>query len=330
MSPKFCRFVVIFVILTGACTSRPILCANRAARQEPEMLTTTEIFERYQQVRSRFPHVNATGSTTDIHSLMDIAAPGMVFVFDAFGVLNVGETLIEGADKRLDQLRALGCEIRILTNAASYDRSGAIAKFQRLGLSVADHEIITSRDATLQALTPGFWGVAAAPEDELGDIDLDCVRLGADLDTYDSVDGFLLLSSSGWTDARQELLQASLAARDRPVMVANADLAAPRDDGFSLEPGFFGHQLVDKGAAQVRFFGKPFPEVYGLVEASLPDTPKEQIVMCGDTLHTDILGAAARAWRTVLVTRDGLFAGHSTPEFCARADLHSDWRLERI
>ena len=330
MSPKFCRFVVIFVILTGACASWPIRCANRAARQEPDMLTTTEIFERYQQVRSRFPHVNATGPTTDIRSLMDIAAPGMAFVFDAFGVLNVGETLIEGADRRLDQLRAMGCQIRILTNAASYDRSGAIAKFQRLGLTVADHEIITSRDATLDALTPGLWGVAAAEEDALRDIGSDCVRLGEKLADYDRVDGFLLLSSSGWTEARQELLQASLSARSRPVMVANADLAAPRDDGFSLEPGFFGHQLVDKGAAQVRFFGKPFPEVYGLVEASLPDTPKHQIVMCGDTLHTDILGATACGWRTVLVTRDGLFAGHTTSDFCDQADLHPDWMLERI
>ena len=31
--------------------------------------------------------------------------------------------------------------------------------------------------------------------------------------------------------------------------------------------------------------------------------------MCGDSLHTDILGAAAQGWKTVLVTKDGLFSG---------------------
>ncbi len=80
----------------------------------------------------------------------------------------------------------------------------------------------------------------------------------------------------------------------------------------------------------VRFFGKPFPEVYDLIEASLPTGDSDRIVMCGDTLHTDILGAAARGWRTVLVTRDGLFAGHSAPEFCAKAGIYPDWHLARI
>ena len=31
--------------------------------------------------------------------------------------------------------------------------------------------------------------------------------------------------------------------------------------------------------------------------------------MFGDSLHTDILGAAAQGWKTVLVTKDGLFSG---------------------
>ena len=52
--------------------------------------------------------------------------------------------------------------------------------------------------------------------------------------------------------------------------------------------------------------------------------------MCGDTLHTDILGAAARGWRTVLVTQDGLFAGYDTEEFSSKSNIYSDWRLGRI
>ncbi len=85
------------------------------------------------------------------------------------------------------------------------------------------------------------------------------------------------------------------------------------------------------GAGNVHvFFGKPFPEVYDLVEASLPDMPSQRIAMCGDTLHTDILGAAARGWRTVLVTQDGLFAGHDTSAFSTQSNLFADWRLGRI
>ena len=86
-----------------------------------------------------------------------------------------------------------------------------------------------------------------------------------------------------------------------PLLVGNADLAAPRDKSLSYEPGHFGHLIADQFPQYVKFFGKPFPEVYDLIEASLSGVQSNRIAMCGDTLHTDILGAAARGWRTVLV-----------------------------
>lgn len=294
------------------------------------MLTTQSIFDRYQEVRSRFPEVKAREETLEINSLLDIADQVDAFVFDAFGVLNVGETMIPGADERLDQLRERGCAIRILTNAASYDRSGAIAKFKRLGLRLEDDEIITSREAALQNLSEGHWGVIAADTDKLSDLPASVTRLTDNAADYEKVDQFLFLSTADWTTSRQNLLEAAMQHRPRNLLIGNADLAAPRDDGFSVEPGHFGHQIADLFPGYVQFFGKPFPEVYDLIEASLPTLTLSRIVMCGDTLHTDILGAAARGWRTVLVTQDGLFSGYDTQPFSEQAHLFADWRLSRI
>lgn len=294
------------------------------------MQTTQSIFDRYEEVSGRLPQTNNVTKTVDIASLLDICDDIDAFVFDAFGVLNVGETLIPGADRRLDQLRKNGCAIRILTNAASYDRSGAIDKFKRLGLTVADEEIITSREATLLHLTKGHWGVIAAQADNLADLPATASRLGDEQDIYDDVDQFLFLSTAEWTQARQDLLMAAMHTRARPLLIGNADLAAPRDDGFSVEPGHYGHLIADQFPKYVRFFGKPFPEVYDLVEATLPDVSPQRIAMCGDTLHTDILGASARGWRTVLVTQDGLFAGYDTDSFSEKSNLFADWRLARI
>jgi HAD superfamily hydrolase (TIGR01450 family) len=294
------------------------------------MLTTQSIFNRYEEVRSRFPQVIARETSLEIQSLLEIADQIDAFVFDAFGVLNVGDTMIPGADTRLDQLRERGCAIRILTNAASYDRSGAIAKFKRLGLRVEDDEIITSREAALLNLNQGHWGVIAADTDTLSDLPDTATRLGDTPEDYDKVDQFLFLSSADWTASRQDLLLAAMQRRPRPLLIGNADLAAPRDDGFSVEPGHFGHQIADLLPDFVQFFGKPFPEVYDLVEASLPSVSSNRIAMCGDTLHTDILGAAARGWRTVLVTQDGLFAGYDTQPFSKQSRLFADWRLDRI
>lgn len=294
------------------------------------MLTTHSIFERYEEIRKRMPKTSTPKKFQDINSLLDIADEGYTFVFDAFGVLNVGETLIPGADKRLDQLRSIGCNIRILTNAASYDRNGAIDKFKRLGLSVKADEIVTSRDATLLCLTSGTWGAIAAPDDQLSDISKDFIRIGHDSSDFDCVDGFVFLSSFGWTNNQQKLLTQSLLRRQRPVLIANADLVAPRDNGFSLEPGNFGHLLLDQGVKDVSFFGKPFPKVYDLLEQTLGEVDQDKIIMCGDSLHTDVIGAAARGWKTVLVTRDGLFAGFDTSDFCKRSNLYPDWRLPSI
>ena len=294
------------------------------------MLTTHSIFERYEEIRKRMPKTSTPKKFQDINSLLDIAEEGYTFVFDAFGVLNVGETLIPGADKRLDQLRSIGCNIRILTNAASYDRNGAIDKFKRLGLSVKADEIVTSRDATLLCLGSGTWGAIAAPDDQLSDIPNDFIRIGHDQSDFDCVDGFVFLSSFGWTNNQQKLLTQSLLRRQRPVLIANADLVAPRDNGFSLEPGNFGHLLLDQGVKDVSFFGKPFPKVYDLLEQTLGEVDQDKIIMCGDSLHTDVIGAAARGWKTVLVTRDGLFAGFDTRDFCKRSNLYPDWRLPSI
>ena len=276
------------------------------------------------------PSASTTKQTQDIDSLIEISNLVSAFVFDAFGVLNVGETLIDGAKQRLSELRAQNNQIRILTNAASYERTEAINKFDRLGLEIYPSEIITSRDAALNALTPVTWGVITAREDNFTDIQHETIRLNDNASVYDLVDGFLFLSSSGWSMEKQKIFEISLKRRARPVLIANADLVAPRENGFSLEPGYFGHLLLDAGIDNVRFFGKPFPEVYHMAEKSLPDLKPHDIAMCGDTLHTDILGAAARSWLTVLVTKDGMFSGHDTQAFCDESGIFPDWKVERI
>ena len=75
------------------------------------MLTVQEIFDRYQSVRDRLSMATFAQSTIAINSLLDITDQIDAFVFDAYGVLNVGETPIPGAAERLDELRARGCAI---------------------------------------------------------------------------------------------------------------------------------------------------------------------------------------------------------------------------
>jgi len=294
------------------------------------MRDAIRIFDRYEGIRPRLPLADTPSATIRIGSLEDIADDIDAFVFDAFGVLNIGERRIDGADQRLASLRARGCQIRVLTNAASYDRAGAIAKFKRLGFRLMDEEIVTSRDATLRNLPQGHLGVIAADADPVSDLPHRVTRLGDRAADYDAVDAIVFLSTADWTDARQALLHASLSKRPRPLLIGNADLAAPRENGFTREPGYFGHLIADAIPGCVAFFGKPYPDVYALAEATLPGIDRHRVAMCGDTLHTDILGAAAFGWRTVLVTADGLLSGLDWNSYCIKSRIYADWTLARI
>lgn len=294
------------------------------------MHTVHSVFARYEELRARLPQNRARANTKPISSLLDLQHQANAFVFDAFGVLNVGTEPIPGAAERLDQLREAGCAIRILSNAASNGKAQTLEKFRALGMQIAEVEIITSRDAALQALDNRLWGVIAAPDDKLEDIPSPALRLDQDAAAYGRAEGFLFLSSAEWNAQKQAMLTASLEQMPRPVVIANADLVAPRSDGLSLEPGFFGHRMADQGQQDVRFFGKPYAEVYTLAAQTLPDIAPERIVMCGCTLHTDILGAAAQGWKTVLVTRDGVLAGQDPEKFIEASGIHPDYSLERI
>ena len=294
------------------------------------MLDPVTVFQKYESLRSRLPNFNNPTTTIEINSILELVSEIDVFVFDAFGVLNIGEELIPGADLALKTLRNMDKQVRVLTNAASYNKSGAEKKFLDLGLYFTAEEIITSRDAALENVTPRLWGVITTEDDNLSDLKTEYIRLTDTQLDFDKVDGFLFLSTNGWTPKKQLLLRDSISKNERPVIIANADLVAPRENGFTLEPGFYGHDLMDLGASKVKFFGKPYSAVYKLLTKSLSEIPGDKIAMFGDSLHTDILGAAAQGWKTVLVTKDGLFSGFDTKSFCEVSRISPNWRLGRI
>lgn len=292
-------------------------------------MTPQQAFDRYEQIRPRLPMSVTKGSAREIAGLQDIAPEADAFVFDAYGVLNVGEKPIPGAHEKIQQLRREGKSLLVLTNAASFNRQQTVDKFARLGFEFHPEEIISSRDVCISHLK-GFdsktvFGVMAPTDFDPADLSWASVTLTDDIDAYDRVDAFLFLSSAAWTTHRQDLLQASLRRNPRPVVVGNPDLVAPRETGLTLEPGFFAHELMDQFMLSVTFHGKPFETVYKEVETRLKGVARDRIVMVGDTLHTDVLGAQAQGWKTALITDHGLFAGQDVRPYIVKCDIVPDW-----
>jgi HAD superfamily hydrolase (TIGR01450 family) len=302
--------------------------AALAAADLPDRPDADWAFARYEAVRPRLPAARFPAAALPGRTLADAADRYDGFVFDAFGVLNVGDTPIPGAVARLADLRRAGKRMVVLTNAASYPRAAALEKYRRLGFDFAADEVVSSRDvaaARLDQIAPGAtWAAITAAGDDLADLPVRCLDLLDRPGALEAADAVLFLSSARWTRAHQARLVAALSDLPRPVVVANPDLVAPREDGLTLEPGAFAHHLADATGLAPVHFGKPFGEALGDALARLGGLPRARVAMVGDTLHTDVLGGAAAGMGTVLVTAHGLFAGQEVAPFVARSGIVPD------
>ncbi len=291
-------------------------------------MTPEAAFARYETVRARLPRATSPKSAVVLPSLERVADHIDGFLLDAFGVLNVGETAIAGAVGRMASLRARGKRLIVLTNAASYTRPQLLAKYHRLGFDFTMDEVVASRGvavARLDQIAPkATWAAIAAAGDSFTDIPQRVLDAVADPAALDKADGILFLSTARWSPALQDRLIASLIRNPRPLVVANPDIVAPREDGLTLEPGLFAHDLLDAIKADVHWFGKPFHHAFADAISRTGLDPA-RLAMVGDTLHTDVLGGAAAGCRTVLVTDHGLFAGRDTAPFIVASGIVPDF-----
>ena len=298
-----------------------------------ERLDADWVCRRYEEIRSRLPGARFPETSRRIGNLGDLTGEIDVFVLDGYGVLNVGARVVPGAPERMAALRAAGKRLFVLTNGASYPATRTLQRYRRLGFDFTAHEVVSSRDALARAMAgrpEKRWGFAAVDASAIGELTQAGVRLGDDRAEYDSVDGFVLLSTGDWNRTRQDLLLASLRARPRPVLVGNPDLVSPREDGLAAEPGLYAHEIADLTGCEPEFYGKPFANVFELVRERIgagpdPGVPPHRIAMVGDTLHTDILGGAGMGWRTVLVLDHGLLKGFAAGSLDRLSDIRPDF-----
>ncbi len=295
------------------------------------MIDTKWAFQRYESLRAALPAAEFPPTSRSGQDLSDTVADYDAYILDAFGVLNRGETAINGAVERMAALRALGKRLIVLTNAASYTRAEILAKYHRLGFDFDASEVVSSRDvafANLPTLPPSkVWAAAAAQGDDFSDAPAYAriAHLADDPGLLNTADGILLLSSARWREADTAAVVQALKVRPRPLVVANPDLVAPREDGLSLEPGLVAHDIIAKTGLKAEFYGKPYSNAFEVALNRLEGIPRHRIAMVGDTLHTDVLGGAAAGIGTILVTDHGLFRGHEIAPFIRSSGICPDW-----
>ena len=295
---------------------------------------TVWALQQYEAIRFLLPTARMPKKSIHVENLAEIADLFDVFLLDAFGVLNVGDAVIAGAAQRVQMLKNMGKHVLVLTNGACFPAEKALKKFHGFGIPLELTDIVSSRNALAVAVRPlpdnGFWGVMCTHNSQVETLNIPWRRLENDISTYDSASGFLLLSTLEWTDAQQLLLRESLRKAPRPILVGNPDIVAPNVNYLSLEPGYYAHELGSALKIKVKFFGKPFSNIYDLAFSQLPNIHPSRVVMVGDTLHTDVLGGAAYGIKTALVTDHGLFSGYDYAEFINKTRIVPDFIIPTI
>lgn len=296
-------------------------------------LRMEDAFAAYEGVRHRLPEVIRRGGCKRLPDLDALASEMDVFLLDAFGVLNIGEAAIPGVPGRVAGLQKAGKRVLVVSNAAGFPHAKLMQKYAGLGYDFDPEDVITSRKATLAGLggLPKMrWGLVATQSLGRADLEhLDITFLAEDPADYDAAEGFILMGSAVWTDARQALLEASLTHNPRPVVVGNPDIVAPRENGFSTEPGSFAHRLADATGVAPQFFGKPFQNIFDHAFERLGDFDPERTVMVGDSLHTDILGGQVAGLKSALIAGYGFFGGHDVAGPIAASGIAPDYILDR-
>lgn len=187
-----------------------------------ELPTAPEAVARYQAIRSRLPQATFPAQSIHRPNLEALVDEIDCFVLDGFGVLNVGDSAVPGAAARVNALRAMGKQVRVLTNGASFPVHRTRAKYDNWGMPFEAVEVVSSRDALAVSLKDKghlCWGFAALDDSSVEELAPNNVLLRDDPADYERCDGFVLLGAGVWSLARQNLLHQALASRSRPLLV---------------------------------------------------------------------------------------------------------------
>ena len=256
-------------------------------------------------------------------SFAELVSNYKVIFFDAFGVLKNSSGLLDGTLDLLAWLNRTGKEVFILTN----DSSRAPSELARTYEHPEHGSLVpTSRTISSGLLAQDFLrsrikrGTVAYLGKEQSAFYIEAAGLDAvpvsecSLDTPPAALALLDDEGFDWfSDINRAL---NLIRRSNiPVVVANADRAYPvNNNDVAIAVGSLATMMESILGKRFFHFGKPdtmmFSYAFATAHANLPKLSKKDVLMVGDTLHTDIHGATAFGLDTVLVLSGNTLPNH--------------------
>lgn len=254
---------------------------------------------------------------------------------DVWGVVHNGLTAWPDACEALRRFRVAGGTVVLISNAP---RPGHRLVAQLDGLKVpreAYDAIVSSGDVTVAeiAARPGVPVFHLGPARDNGLFEgLDAPRVTAEAAKYVVCSGLFDDETETPEDYR-ELLDLFF-AHEVPMICANPDVVVERGDRLVYCAGAIADRYVEMGG-EVLYAGKPYRPIYeralnAAAERRGRPVPLERILAIGDSVRTDLAGAAALGIDCLFVT-SGIHAeelgGREDPDLPTLARLLNDAKV---
>lgn len=243
-----------------------------------------------------------------------VASDYKVIFFDAFGVLKNSEGLLPGIEHTFNWLRENGKDFYVLTNDASRGPHELAESYYRQGLHAIPPERIISSgmlareylDLKVRSGTVAYLGTQKSAH-YLETSGLKTLPISqVDLKDVADINALVLLDDEGfdWNTDLNKTVNL-LRKRNIPVIVANTDATYPVSKSrIAIAIGGVAKMIETIVGKQFIRFGKPDAQLFMFAYERLENAShvsKQDILMVGDTLKTDILGGNKFGLDTVLV-----------------------------
>jgi HAD superfamily hydrolase (TIGR01459 family) len=246
-----------------------------------------------------------------IGSLREIVATYDALIVDLWGVIHGGVEPYPGVLETLRSLRSAGKPVALLSNAPRRAASAG-RRLTAIGIPPDAYDLLmTSGEAAHDALAardrPEHARLGRAYYYIGPSWDADLVE-GLDYHAVEAVEPADFLLTVGLFDEadplpRYDPLFAAARAGDAPMVCVNPDLVVHRQGGVTSPcAGLLAERYREQGG-QVIYHGKPDPAIFHRAASALSLAEDARILVIGDSLATDIKGAASAGYDSLLVTR---------------------------
>ena len=246
------------------------------------------------------------------------------FLLDMDGTIYLDSDLFDGTLDFLKKVRDKGGNYLFVTNNSSKGAEAYVEKLKKIGIESTVDDFLTSTDATILYINDKYQGrkfYVMGTESFVSQLSAS----GINVTTTLSDDIFGLLISNDTELTFKKLDDACiLLGRGVEYIATNPDWVCPTWYGYVPDCGSFAEMLKRATGREPLFIGKPKPEMLLLAMRKFGYS-KEETVMIGDRVYTDIASGFNAGVDTILV-----LSGEGTVADAENSDTKPTYIMENI